>query len=216
MRTLPLLLLAACATTATTASRPPQGGPRGLHASEHRDVARDYDQRAREEQTFPVATPMRPGEATAPPVWYRSWNTTTDYERLARVHRSEAAALEAAYVEACGTRDLKKVVGSPLVRHRTGGWNTKTGAVIYLSPTAGPAEVLLSDLKCHRAWMMLEPTNGMDNCPLDLPNLQIDARGDQAGITLVITSPDPANVFELQRRIAKQVEDARHAERGEN
>ncbi len=213
MRMFPLILLAACATTAP---RPPQGGPRGLHANQHRDVARDYDERAREEHSFPVSTALKPGDPDVPPVWYRSWNTSRDYERLARVHRSEAAALEAAYAEACGTRELKKIVGSPLMRHRVGGWNTSTGVVVYLSPTAGTPEVLVADLKCHRAWMMLAPAGGMDNCPLDLPDLQVDARGDQAGVTLVITSREPSVVFELQRRVAKQVEEATHAERGEN
>lgn len=214
MRLFPWILLAACATT--TAPRPPQGGPRGLRANEHREVARDYDERAREQESFPVTTPMTPGDPNAPPVWYRSWNTTTDYDRLARIHRSEAAALEAAYAEACGTRDLKKVVGSPLVRNRVGGWNTSTGAIIYLSPLAGPPETLLADLKCHRAWMMLEPAGGMDNCPLDLPGLQVDARGDSEGVTLVITSREPSVVFELQRRLAKQVEEAGQAERHEH
>lgn len=155
---------------------------------------------------------MKPGEPDVPLVWYRSWNTSTDYERLARVHRSEAAALEAAYAEACGTRDLKKVVGSPLVRHRVGGWNTSTGVIVYLSPTAGSPETFLADLKCHRAWMMLAPASSMDSCPLDLPGLQIDARGDQEGITLVISAREPSMVFELQRRVAKQVEEATHAE----
>ncbi len=213
MRMLPLVLLAACATTAP---RPPQGGPRGLHANEHRDVARDYDERARQEHSFPIAAPLRVGDPDAPPVWYRSWNTTTDYERLARVHRGEAAALEAAYAEACGTRDLKKIVDSPLMRHRLGGWNTSAGVVVYLSPTAGTPEALVADLKCHRAWMMLAPAGGMDNCPLDLPNLQVDARGDETSITLVITSREPSVVFELQRRIAKQAEEAKHAEPGED
>lgn len=131
------------------------------------------------------------------------------------MHRSEAAALEAAYAEACGTRELKKVIGSPLVRHRAGGWNTSTGVIVYLSPLAGTAETLLGDLKCHRAWMMLAPAGGMDNCPLDLPGLHIDARGDEGGITLVVTVSNPKLVFELQRRVAKQAEEAGQIEHHE-
>lgn len=211
MRFLPALLLAACATTATTAP-PPRGGPRGLHASEHRDLARAHDDAAREQASWPQPTGMTPGDPTTPQIypWYRTWNTTAEHERLARIHRSEAAALEAAFAEACGTRDLKKLVGSPLTRHRIGGWNTSNGVVVYLSPLAGTPETLLADLRCHRAWMMLAPVGSMDDCPLDLPGLHVDARGDETVITLVITAPDQKLVFELQRRMAKQVEQGNH------
>ncbi len=159
---------------------------------------------------------MTPGDPTPPAVWYRSWNTTTDYDRLARVHRSQASALEAAYAEACGTRELKKIAGPPLVQNRTGGWNTSTGVIVYLSPLAGTPEALLADLKCHRAWMMLEPAGGMDNCPLDLPGLQVDARGDAEGSTRVISSREPSVGSELQRRLAKQIEEAGQAGRHEH
>jgi hypothetical protein len=210
MRFYPALLIAACATTTTT--MPPPGGPRGLRATEHRDVATVHDEAARNQTSWPRTTAMTPGDPTTPQImpWYRTWNTATEHERLARIHRSEAGALEAAYTEACGTRDLKKIVGSPLTRHRIGGWNTSTGAIVYLSPAAGTAETLLADLRCHRAWMMLAPVGSMDDCPLDLPGLHIDARGDQGAITLVITVHEPKLVLELQRRLAKQNEQVEH------
>ena len=40
------VLLAACATTSTTST--PKGGPRGLRASDHLDVAAQQDQQARD------------------------------------------------------------------------------------------------------------------------------------------------------------------------
>ncbi len=213
MRLFPLLLVA-CATTPLAPARAPQeGGPRGLHANEHREAAREHDEIARQQRAYARVYPMTPGDPmTTPQIapWYRNWDTATDHERLAQIHRSEAAALEAEYAEACGTRELKKIVGSPLTRHRTGGWNTSTGVIVYLSPLAGSPEALLADLRCHRAWMMLAPAGSMDDCPLDLPGLRIDARGDEGAITLVLSVADQKLVPELQRRVARQAEQGTH------
>lgn len=213
MRLFPLLLVACATGPIETPKTPQPGGPRGLHASEHRDAAREHDEIARQQRSYPRLYPLTPGDPTTTPqlpTWYRTWDVAADHERLARIHRSDAAAIEAAYAEACGTRDLQKIVGSPLTRHRLGDWNTSTGAVVYLSPLAGSADALLADLRCHRAWMMLSPTGTMDDCPLDLPGLHIDARGDERAITLVITVTDPKLVPELQRRIARQAEHTSH------
>jgi len=62
-------------------------------------------------------------------------------------------------------------------------------------------------MKCHRAAMMLAPS-GMEDCPLDLPNVVLDARGDTDGITVSITVRDPKLVPELQRRAAHDLEAA--------
>lgn len=156
-----------------------------------------------------MISPMSPGDPTTGPhivPWYRSWDPASDQARLAKIHRSEAAALEAAYAEACGNRDMKTIATSPLAHNRLGGWNTSTGVIVYMSPQAGTPESLIADLKCHRAWMMLAPMEGMDDCPLDLPGLLVDARGDEGAITLVLSVPDPKLVPELQRRVAKQAE----------
>jgi hypothetical protein len=57
--------------------------------------------------------------------------------------------------------------------------------------------------------MMLAPT-GMENCPLDLPNIALDARGDGDGVTVSIVVRDPKLVPELQRRAAHDLEAAAH------
>lgn len=201
MRAFPLLFVA-CAGVVTAPTTPtPTGGPRGLRATEHRQVAASHDELAREQRSFPVIS----AEPQHVP-WYRTWDPAHDHALIARAHRTEASALEAAYAEACGTRELATISESPLTRHRLGGWNTSTGVVVYLAPTAGTADALLADLKCHRAWMMLAPTASMDDCPLDLPGLLVDARGDANGVTLVITVDNRRLVPELQRRIAKELE----------
>ncbi|HEU0035827.1 MAG TPA: hypothetical protein VFQ53_34680 [Kofleriaceae bacterium] len=212
MRALPFtLLLVACATTTRTE---PRGGPRGLRASEHLEEARKHDDLARERETsWPTTTAATPGSPEAPVAapWHRTWDTAAEHRRFAAAHRSEAAALQAAYEEACGNRTLAEVSVSPLVRHGVGGYNVTDGAVIYLSPHAGLPEKLLADLRCHRAWMMLSP-GAMDDCPLDLPGLQVDAQGDLDGVTLTLTVPDRL-VAELQKRVARELETHARMER---
>jgi hypothetical protein len=196
MKVLPLLLLTACATTAPAARG---GGPRGLRADEHEAEARRHDEMASERTTSPRTFDAAPGVTP----WFRTWDTGAEHERLAREHRSQAATLRAAFDAACGDRPVKV---SPLLRFRTGSWPTATGVVVYLSSLAGTADELLGALRCHRAYMMLAEDPAMDDCPLDLPGLQLDARGDRDGITLVLGVRDAKLVPELQRRVAKEAE----------
>lgn len=209
------ILLVACATTTTTSI--PKGGPRGLRANEHRDVAAQHDQQARERSTWPDTSVVYGGPETfGRPVvmpWFRSWDTAAEHERLAAIHRSEAANLEAAYEEACGDTPAATVAVSPLVRHGTSGWPTASGVIVYLSPDAGSPDQLLAAIKCHRAFMMLAPSD-MDDCPLDLPGLQLDARGDTDGITVSLTVKDRSLIPELKRRAAHELEAGQHRRSG--
>jgi len=205
MRTLAAFLLAAtaCATSHPVA----RGGPRGLHADEHLAAARVHDELAARATRWPDTRSAGPGAVYVP--WTQ--DSSGEHARLAAVHRSEAAALEAEYTAACGARGSEQVAVSPLVRFGLGGWNTSTGVILYLSADAGPADRLLADLRCHRAWMMLAGAGGgMDDCPLDLPGLLLDAHGDgeNAIITLAISVVDPRLVPELQRRAAHELEAA--------
>lgn len=203
MRTLPaVVLLAACAATSSTTK--PSGGPRGLRANEHSQAARQHDEAAMNSSRWPDGH----GDRVAYSIpWVRSWDAGQDQERLAAIHRSKAAQLQAEYAEACGDRS---VTVSPLQRHSVGGGKTSTGVIIYLSADAGMPDQLIADMRCHRAWMMLAPPAGMENCPLDLPGIKLDARGDSEGITISITATDPKLVEELHRRAAHELE-AAHA-----
>jgi hypothetical protein len=121
------------------------------------------------------------------------------------VHRAQAAELHAAYDEACRDVAASDALISPLEIYGVSGWNTTTGVILYLSPDAGPADRLLSRIKCHRAAMMLA-SSGMEDCPLDLPSIAIDARGEEGGITVSIVIRDPALIPELQRRAVHELE----------
>lgn len=201
------LALSACATTATTT---PKGGPRGLRASDHLDVAAQQDEQAKQSSMSPETSMMTPGgygmrdQPVAMP-WYRSWDTAAEHERLASIHRGDAAALEAAYEEACGNRPFEEVSVSPLVRYGVSGWPTTDGVIVYLSANAGTPDELLAAMKCHRAFMMLGPS-GMDDCALDLPGLELDARGDKDGVTVSMSVKDSTLIPELKRRAAHELE----------
>ena len=187
-----MIILGACATVPAPA---PQGGPRGLRASEHLDLARHYDDQAEQESRWPEDPSRGTGR------WVRSWDTVAEHERLAAIHRSRAAQLGAAYDEACGDRPVSAIRVSPIQRFGMGGANTSTGVLVFLDAKAGAPDELLADLRCHRAWMMLAPAD-MDDCPLDMPGLFIEARGEPEGITLSFVVRDPRLVPEVQRRAA--------------
>jgi len=202
------LLSVACAATTTTA--PPPGGPRGLRASEHLEVARQHDAQAHESNRWAgdaIAGSAGQGshDQPVPLPWYRSWNAGAEHERMAAIHRSEAAQLEAAYDEACRGLTGARAAISPLKRYATGGWPTTNGVILYLSSTAGDPDALLAQIRCHRAFMMLAPAN-MDDCPLDLPDLALDARGAADGITVSLSVRDAKLVPELQRRTMHELE----------
>jgi len=206
IRLLTAMLLAACSTAAPPA-RSTAPGSRGPRATEHLDAAREHERRAQELARWPET---RPGGATSfddprGGLWYRRWDTSQDEARLADSHRSAAADLQARYEEACGDTPAAHVSISPLQRYGVGGTNVDHGVLIFLRPEAGPANSLLKQIRCHRAWMMLADS-GMGDCPLDLAGIQVVAHGDPNGVSVEITVDDPKLVPELQRRAAHDLE----------
>jgi len=210
-RSLALLLLAACGGAAPVAAEKP--GPRGLRADQHIAMAQREDQRATQIDTWPE---RRPGPVDSPDMhvvtvaWTGTWDTSEEHRRLAQIHRSKAAELDAEYEDACGSTPADLVSVSPLQHYGIGGGPTERGANIILSAEAGPANRLLGELRCHRAWMMLGPSD-MDDCPLDLPGLRVHARGSATEIELELTVDDPKLIPELQRRAAHDLEVAGRA-----
>jgi hypothetical protein len=181
-----------------------------MRVNEHLDAARRHDDLAQQSWQWPDTRSMQGAPATVP--WVRSWDAGGEHERAASAHRGKADELVADYQRKCGQRTTDEVAQSPLHRYGMGGFNTSSGIVIYLAPGAGPADKLVADIDCHRAWMMLGPAN-MDDCPLDLPGVHLDARGDEAGITVTLVVENPKLVPELQRRAMKELEHRSHGEK---
>lgn len=203
---LAMCLVAGCASATTTGG----SGPRGPTADEHRQMATIEQDRANELTRWPdtrhggADTDIQQRLTTG--AWFGSWDTAAEHDRLARIHRSEAAQLEAEYQAACGDTPVEIVRVSPLQRYGIGGNPIAEGARILLSPQAGSPDQLLAAMRCHRAWMRLGRTD-MDDCPLDLPGLKVSARGDAEGIELTLTI-SPERIGELQRRAAHDLEAA--------
>lgn len=205
MRYLAIVLLAACASSPKP--RPESPGSRGPRASEHMDAARTQDDLAHEKASWPDTRPEdgtgRADQLLVGTSWRRTWDSAADHERMAAYHRSAAAALHAEYDEAC---PHGAVTVSPLVRYGVGGSPTEDGVTIFLSPDAGDPDKLMADMRCHRAWMMLQAQASMDVCPLDLAGLSVEATGGKEGISVTLHEKDRALVPELQRRAAHDLE----------
>ena len=173
------------------------------------EVAEQEDALALQDSSWPgsmVTTNEPAGEPAAIGMpWVRSWATSGTHQRIAADHRSQAAAMQAEFDDACRGKSGADVEVSPLIRYGRGGWTTQSGVIIFLSPQAGAPDEVLSAIRCHRAFMMLASSD-MDECPLDLPGLELDARGDVDGITLSITVKNSALIPELQRRAARELE----------
>jgi len=207
-RSITLCLLAtACASTSVNE----RSGPRGLRADQHLSTAAREDERAEQLTRWPDTRPGADGtnveQQRAVGAWLGTWDTAVEHRRLAQLHRSKAAELQAEYEQACGDTPIEIVSISPLSRYGVAASPTSDGMSVLLSPDAGPPDHLLAALRCHRAWMMLDRTD-MDDCPLDLLGLQVSAQGDADGIELTITVPDRTLVPELQRRTAREMEAA--------
>lgn len=207
----PIMLCLVTACAASVAKEKP--GPRGLRADQHMSIAAREQDHAGELSRWPD---MRPGtngtnanQQLAAGAWYGMWDTAPEYRRRADVHRSAAAQLEAEYAEACAEVPTGLALVSPLQRYAIGGSPVDRGALVLLSPDAGPPDRLLAAMRCHRAWMMLGRAD-MGDCPLDLPGIQVSAHGDANGIELTITVSDPALVPELRRRADRNLEAAQH------
>lgn len=201
-----ILALTACAPSAQPPARP---GSRGLRADEHLDEAHRHARRAEELSRWPETRPDGSGSFDHPGsgLWYRRWDLAQEEARMAATHRGAAAGLHAVYEEACGQTPLGEVARSPLQRYGVGGTNTGDGVVVFLRPDAGTPDALLKAIRCHRAWMMLGE-RGMEECPLDLAGIHVIAHGDPSGISIEITVSDSRLVPELQRRTAKDLEQA--------
>jgi hypothetical protein len=177
-------------------------GPPAIRTAEHVQEARKHDEIARSRTATPVTS--EPGSPVKP--WVAKWDPEAP---------SDSKAIEAEYAAACGRREVEKTVGSPLTRHRVGGWNTERGVVVLLSPLAGPEPQLIGDLRCYRAWL-LAGTGVEKDSPLAVPGLIVDAKGNQDGIELTLTLRDSRLIPELQRRVSRQVEELRQPPRHED
>ena len=211
MRTLLLIgLLTACPSSMAPSVRE---GPRGPRASDHYAAAREQDELARERLTVPPEPRFEPGAQEMRVRPYQSRSTAAELERLATTHRAQAAALEEEYEEACGGVPFGKASSSPFRRYAIGSLNTDTGVMLYLRAGIQPEE-LQTEIRCHRAWLMIAPSTSSDDSALDLPDLQLDVKRVTEGLSVSVTV-DARLLPELRRRLARDLEAYRSVARAE-
>ncbi len=213
MRIRSSLLTAILATSAACAASRANGThPEDMTATEHLEQAREASLRA--------STGSRPGPYYASPYsaprywshwypWYYYWDPSLEYAALADAHRAAAEELQIRFDSACALVPRGAEASSPLADYATGSAPLDTGVVIHLAPEAGPPDVVLAGLRCHRAWLVLEPRDGTDDEPLLLDGVVLVAHASDAGTEVMITVADEQAVLELQRRAAALLERAR-------
>lgn len=204
-----LLLL----TFVITACRASNGGtrPRDMTAAEHLTEAAVHGTKAAQ-SGGPYASspyywnhPYTPGQGWYP--WYY-WDPIAEHQRLAATHTSAAEAVKLEHQAACATIPELTQSLSPFDVHAVG--RTPDGVILHLAPEAGPPDVLLVLLRCHRAWLRLARRAGDpdDLIAVDGAKVVVHA-GGRTTIEVMFSTKDPAALAELERRAHVAVQRAK-------
>lgn len=191
-------------TTSCAANRAAGTRPEDMTATEHLEKARESSLRASAgyrvaaRRTGPygvtnVATHWYP--------WYSYWDAGAEYAALADAHRAAAEELQVRYDSACALapRGSESLSSLDYVTHVD---PLERGIVVQLAPQAGAPDAVLAALRCHRAWLMLEPHAGNVDEPLLVPSLVLVAHAIPTGTLVMLTVTDDRQVGELRRRVA--------------
>lgn len=148
--------------------------------------------------------------------WYYYWDPSIEHRRLAAAHASAAEAVKLEHQAACTGVPEPMQALSPFDVYTLDSERTPDGMILHLAPEAGPPEVLLVRMRCHRAWLRLAPR---DDEPHDL--IAVDGAkvvvhaGGRDTIEVMFSIKDPVALAELNRRAriaglrAKQRRDAK-------
>lgn len=190
------VVLVACAST-----RPSAVKPESMTASEHLAQAREHSEAARSEaRTYPA-----PYSSSSYP-WYYYWNPGEDHRALAAAHRDAADELRLSYEAACASVPRDRAASSPLDRYSRSMHAMAKGVVFHLHGDAGAPEAVLAELRCHRAWLMLEHTASQRDNPLLVPGIVFVVHAGGDGIEVMIGVDDLAQLPELTRRAQLTIE----------
>jgi len=199
-----LVLGVACAS-----QRSPGTRPGDMTAREHLAQAQAHGRRASTTYARSVhhGAPYYWSSAWYP--WYYYWDPALDHLDLADGHAKAAATLEADYEASCllVARGLEAI--SPMELYATGSAPLDNGVVVHLMAAAGPPDMLLAELRCHRAWLRLAPRPGAADNVLMLDGLLIVVHATSEVVEVMFTVGDRALVPELRRRTQATVERAR-------
>lgn len=194
-----LVITAGCATNRVAGTHPDD-----MTATEHLEKAREaslrastgYRVAARRAGPYGLAIA---GTHTYP--WYPYWDPGAEYAAIADAHRTAAQALQVRYDSACA---LVPRGSEPLsaLDYMTRIDPLERGIVIQLAPDAGTPDAVLAGLRCHRAWLMLEPRANLADEPLLVDGLLLLAHASPTGTLVMLTVTGDREVAELRRRVA--------------
>jgi hypothetical protein len=159
----------------------PAGGPRGLRASDDVEIAKAHQRLAEALNTSQQDTSER-------------------YRQVAASHLRMADELQRTYQSSCRGLSRPEAQLSPLYRYSVGGSRTEDGVAIDTRPTNMSPQAMAEQITCHQSWMMLAPAD-MEDCPLDLPGINVEVRSAGDALRIDLPASSPAMVQELARRV---------------
>lgn len=138
--------------------------------------------------------------------WYYSWDPDAEHRALAAAHRDAAEQLKLQYETACASVPRSLEGSSPLDTFATSTSPIERGVVFHLSAQAGPPEIVLAVLRCHRAWLKLSPTDEAATSPLLVGGVTWMTHAGENGVDVMATTNDNEARVELLRRAALVLE----------
>ncbi len=189
---------AACATSRAAGTRPDD-----MTATEHLEQARAASLRAAEARpgAYGVGPHHAPRYWSHWYPWYYYWDPAMEYAALAEAHQAAAQELRVRFESACALVPRGLEGTSALALYTIDVEPVESGLVVRLAPEAGPPEVVLAGLRCHRAWLMLEPRADAGDEPLLLNDILAVAHAGRTGTDVIFTVTRRDLVAELQRRL---------------
>jgi hypothetical protein len=191
-------VMALAVTSACAGPRATGAGtrPDDMTADEHRVSARRHDEIGRQ-------GPYLRGRAWAP--WTYSWDPATEHLAERDAHLAAAETLETRYRKACADVPVGAESGSPLSGRAISASPIDGGVLLLLDPAAGPPDQVLAEIRCHRAWLVLEDRPGLADDVVALDHVRYSAQVRDEAIELRVTARSKDQVEELRRRASAAV-----------
>lgn len=178
-----------------------------MTASEHMSASREHSEQITGMHAHSVYGAGYPGWYSGgwyP--WYYSWDPDVEHRGLAAAHREAAEQLNVEYTAACKQVPREVAASSLLDSFATATSRTENGVLFYLAAEAGPPEVVLAQLRCHRAWLRLAPTAEAVDSPLLVEGVTWMTHVGANGIEVMASARDERSIAELARRAGLLIE----------
>lgn len=192
----PAMVLAVTAACAGPRATGAGTRPDDMTADEHRASARRHDEIGRQ-------GPYLRGRAWAP--WTYSWDPATEHLAERDAHVVAAETIETRYRQACADVPVDVESRSPLSGRAVSASPIDDGVLLVLDPAAGPPDQVLAEIRCHRAWLVLEDRSELSGDVVALDHVRYSAQVRDETIELRITTASSDEVEELRRRASAAV-----------